>query len=367
MAATQFVQHFHDTYKGVSPMTVEQGRAMGECMGAVDQLSRLVQELVANLDADALANVEELQPWLRSSVERCVFARVGQTLWHLYDGRHSAEDAQYAQKVRDLSRVSDRRLFDALEVRWQFRGSEDELVQPLGFQEEQRIEPMLDNKAVTYSEMCEGCRDEGLNEDELKQHWNNLKKVGSHGSASTASPSECASPSAALEAQCVDSAIGSSMTRSSDAETEETNSRQAHFSNTAPFSAATGGLYERAAAALSQIEISLLSKSGRRCTPRDAIEALTFSQFEMKTCALEASCGQLELCAMDDILPVFVFVLVRSALTKPFACARFMNDALSRDEALESEGRAVLLLESAARHIAYDWDITSLLSESGSP
>jgi len=65
---------------------------------------------------------------------------------------------------------------------------------------------------------------------------------------------------------------------------------------------------------------------------------------------------------MDDVMPVFIFVLVRSSLLRPFACASFMQDALSQDERLDSEGRAVLLLESAARYVAYDWDISELVS-----
>merc|ERR1719401_3248222 len=96
---------------------------MRKCMGAVEQLSKLLEEQLETLDPEALANVAELRPWLRSSVERCVFARVGQVLWHLYDGRHSAEDAQYAQKARALRRVSDARLLEVLGVSSQFRGS----------------------------------------------------------------------------------------------------------------------------------------------------------------------------------------------------------------------------------------------------
>lgn len=312
MAAEQFVQRFMQTYKGVAPTAVEQGRPMRECMAAVDQLSKLVTELVANLEPEAYSNVRELQPWMRGSVERCVFARVGQTLWHLYDGRHSAEDAQYAQKARDLSRVSDAALLDALGVSSRFQGTPAEPASP---------------KLPLASE----------------------------------SESELASPSSPKKEDSTE--LEDSATRSTAAETEEANSRRTHPGESVLLRATLGGPYERAAAALSQIEVSLLSNSGRNSTPREAIEALTFSQFEMKTCVLEVTAGQHELCTMDDILPLFVFILVRSSLSKPFACSRFMTDALSRDEALESEGRAVLLLESAARHVAYDWDISSLLSD----
>lgn len=326
MASAQFVQRFHDTYKGLSPTAVEQGRPMRECMGAVDQLSRLVEELLANLDAEALANLAELRPWLRSSVERCVFARVGQVLWHLYDGRHSAEDAQYTQKARALRRVSDTRLLDVLGVSSQFRGSVGAL------------------RPTPVSEVGDPSSPDGA-------------------------PSEAVDACFLDEPE--DSCVLTPVTRSTAAETEEANLSQAppavsldqlSEANASPL-LTLGYPYERAAAALSQIEVGLLSNTGRNCTPREIVEALTFSQFEMKTCALEVSSGQMELCAMDDILPVFVFVLLRSSLTKPFACARFMNDSLSKDESLESEGRAVLLLESAARHVAFDWDISQILPD----
>mmetsp|Transcript_59407 Transcript_59407/g.133409 ORF Transcript_59407/g.133409 Transcript_59407/m.133409 type:complete len:464 (+) Transcript_59407:70-1461(+) len=116
--------------------------------------------------------------------------------------------------------------------------------------------------------------------------------------------------------------------------------------------------YERAAAALSQIEASLQAHRG--VTPREATEGLVLSQLEMKTCALEASEGKVELAAMDDIMPLFIFVALRSSLTRPFACSRFMRDALGEEERMDSEGRCVLLLESAARHVAFDWDISSV-------
>jgi hypothetical protein len=42
-------------------------------------------------------------------------------------------------------------------------------------QEELRIDPLLDNKAVTFSGLCDGHRDQ--DENLLKHHWTNLKKV----------------------------------------------------------------------------------------------------------------------------------------------------------------------------------------------
>lgn len=114
------------------------------------------------------------------------------------------------------------------------------------------------------------------------------------------------------------------------------------------------GLYERAASGLSQIEAELCSKRG--CTPRKAIERLISTQLELKECALEPTGGRAELCSMDDLLPLFVLVLVRSSLLHPFACSKYMEDSMNRDERLDSEGRVVLLLWSAASYITYEWN-----------
>jgi len=114
------------------------------------------------------------------------------------------------------------------------------------------------------------------------------------------------------------------------------------------------GLYERAASGLSQIEAELCSKRG--CTPRKAIERLISTQLELKECALEPTGGRAELCSMDDLLPLFVLVLVQSSLLHPFACSKYMQDSMNRDERLDSEGRVVLLLWSAASYITYEWN-----------
>lgn len=341
LAATQFVQSFVETYRALSPTAVEQGRPMGECVQAVERLCRIVEEVLDNMSCPpvanatdppmALAEINRLRPWLRHSVERCIFTRVGGQLWHLYEGRHSAEDAQYAQKARALAVVSDARLLDELSVRYEFRGSAG---------------------ACSLTTCIAEC---------------DTEDVTSGGSM--ASPDAAATSSSCARAT-EDSGSGSQLTRSTAATAGTAGADEA--AEIADAAAPTAGTarapsqYERASAALSQMEVAF--HSVRSFTPRDAVEALLASQLEMKTCALEASAGQEELCSMDDIMPIFVFVLLRSSLGHPFACARFAGDALSQDDRMDTEGRAVVLLESAARHVAYDWDISNLLScEEGAP
>lgn len=55
-------------------------------------------------------------------------------------------------------------------------------------QDERRVDPVLNNKALTYSEMStKHNSDQGLNEDELKEHWSKLKKVDSHATGDSGS------------------------------------------------------------------------------------------------------------------------------------------------------------------------------------
>jgi len=230
----------------------------------------------------------------------------------LYKASHQTEDAQFEGLVKLLAQVSDAELFQALEVRHEFRGPPEADASLLG-----PLPPAVS-------------RAESVDEVMIDLDFN-LK--------AEAAPSE----------QTLSTTVG----------TEDTaiQSSQSHVSRNSE-SWNFLSLYERAAAALSQIEVAL--NSGQGCSPRQIVEALTLSQLEMKTCAFEASAGQAELHAMDDVMPLFIFVLARSSLVRPFACASFMQDALTQDERLDSEGRAVLLLESAARYITHEWDLSNL-------
>ena len=125
------------------PSHVDRSRLVAECNSAIRRLSNLVEAHQNSLlssspsggsllssgsltstasgtpDARAAA---ELRPWLQRSVERCVFSRVGGPLWNLYKASHQTEDAQFEGLVKLLAQVSDAELFQALEVRREFRG-----------------------------------------------------------------------------------------------------------------------------------------------------------------------------------------------------------------------------------------------------
>jgi hypothetical protein len=63
---------------------------------------------------------------------------------------------------------------------------------------------------------------------------------------------------------------------------------------------------------------------------------------------LSHSKGKIELEAMDDLLPVLIFLLVRSGVQNPAAKVRFLRDYY---------GQSMLLLnfEASVRYIALDW------------
>jgi len=353
-AASEFVQDFVGRFAGLSPTALELGKGgpMMECSSAVDRLSRLVQEqLGANDTSPSMQTMDvatEIGPWVKGAVEKCVFTRVGGPLLKLYESRHSAEDAQYEEKAEKLSSVESTALLDALGVPSEFRG----WLQACS-------EPSCSSTSAGPTVTVSTAADEGA--------------IG--GSSDTCDPGSPISPDSPQADKVVEQVGGSTPSGAPADSTEHAiagtlSAKRKELCGFIPDSLCDAGPYERAAAALSQLEAPFAGNGRGRAAsggvvPRDAVEALVLSQLEMKTCALESSSGKAELNSMDDIMPVFIFVLVRSTLSRPFACSRFMSDSLSQDQRLESEGRAVLLLESAARHVAYDWDIDDLVRRKG--
>jgi len=306
--AADFCEAFAQKHSGLpatpcSVVTIVELSPMVECSRAADKLCRLVEQV---LGADGPRGTV-----LRNAMERCILARVGPLLWRVYAERSAELDHAYANQVQALASVPDSMVLEALEVPRHFRGRALEV----------------------FGDLRQGHALPGGKDGEKL-----LSATDSIGSCDT-----------------VSTAAVSDEGLSSRAPTD--GGRLYGFDFVAEDAEACP--YQRASAALSRV--SSLLRSGRSGTPREALEELTISQLEMKTCAFEASGGLEELCAMDDILPLFIFVLIRSSLKNPVACSQLLNDTLSYEERLDSEGRAVLLLESAARHVAEDWDTEALL------
>jgi len=114
-------------------------------------------------------------------------------------------------------------------------------------------------------------------------------------------------------------------------------------------------MFRRAVTSLSRVEVLL--SGGLGSTPWEAVEALAIAHCEMKACALEASHGNNDLSSMDDILPIFIFILIRSSISKPSACASLMSDTLTAEERKSEEGQIVTLMGAAARYVSNTWKI----------
>lgn len=285
------------------------GAAMAECMDAVAKLRALVEQAVGGMGLSCPVLPEEVGPLLRRTVERCLFARVGPTLWRHYSSHHRERDDRYAHKARALSRLSDFELLRALEVKPVFCGG--------------------GSSGPSGAKTCGSPRARA---------------------EAPAPPSPSKPPGGLQDSGACGGETGG--TGESPPLTQRDVSLVAHP-------------YERASAVLQQVEASLQ----RGGTPSGATEALLSAQLEMKACAFEASGGEAELTSMDDILPLFVFILARSPLRRPLACAALLRDALPRELRIDSEGRATLLLESAAAYVADEWDFSELLAtdRGGSP
>lgn len=308
----EFLQAFCTRYSagasGMLPVGDDGSRGvpMVECNSAVDHLCKLIQESWGDAAATEVVGTAPSVPSesrLRACVERCLFTRVGPFLWRVYSGQHEAKDTCFVQRARALRALSDVALMQALEVREDLRGL--------------MVAASPCSKDNYDAEETEATRSTAAgSEDEEPGECAPREGPGAHDGGVEASG---------------DSPGGGAL--------------EAVAGEAAP----SGSVYRRAAAALSSVEALL--GAGHSGTPLEAVEALTLAHLEMKMCALEASGGSVELTLMEDVLPIFVFVLLRSSFSKPFTCARFLADAITSEETLNNEGKVVQLLEGAADYI----------------
>jgi len=328
--ASEFLRTFSSRYSDASCLPDASSGArhgpVAECSSAINRLCRLVNDALTDPVLAGRAAPSTVMPWLRTSVERWVYARVGPMLWRLYESCSREEDALFVEKSQALAAVGDAALLEALEVRSAFHGAAA-IKAPAG--------------AVGRSKL--GDREDAFSEYDAPSQKTCSTAAGTdEGSSPALSPCTGGENKSAVQRQeaCGES-VGEDGSAGDDAELGSVHSAS----------------YERVASGLLQVEAAL--SAGCSGGPREAVEALVKLQRGMKECAYESS-GE-HLSAMDDILPVFIFVLVRSSCNSPMACAKLMSQALTQDEQMGKEGRAVLLLECAARYVATHWDISPLL------
>lgn len=90
--------------------------------------------------------------------------------------------------------------------------------------------------------------------------------------------------------------------------------------------------------------------------PNQLLQRLLSILVTVKTEVLTGTQGQKELESMDDIAPIFLFVLLSaSEMKSPNALYHFLLDTMRVDQRMETEGRTVALLEGATRLVMNDW------------
>lgn len=89
--------------------------------------------------------------------------------------------------------------------------------------------------------------------------------------------------------------------------------------------------------------------------PNYMVQKLLSVLISVKTEVLMNSQGQRELESMDDIAPIFLFIVVSATdLATPNAMYHFLLDTMREDHRLETEGRIVALFEGATRLVMND-------------
>ena len=89
--------------------------------------------------------------------------------------------------------------------------------------------------------------------------------------------------------------------------------------------------------------------------PNLLLQQLLSILVSLKTEVLTQTFGQKELDSMDDIAPIFLFLIVSSTqLTSPTAIYQFLLDVMPQEQRMETEGRTVALLEGASRLVLMD-------------
>ncbi len=99
--------------------------------------------------------------------------------------------------------------------------------------------------------------------------------------------------------------------------------------------------------------------SSAQIVPNVFLQRLLSILVTVKTEVLAGTQGQKELESMDDIAPIFLFVLLSAnEMKSPNALYHFLLDTMRPDQRMETEGRTVALLEGATRLVMNDWAST---------
>ncbi|CEL93229.1 unnamed protein product [Vitrella brassicaformis CCMP3155] len=132
--------------------------------------------------------------------------------------------------------------------------------------------------------------------------------------------------------------------------TQDTRSSPSPTSDDTSTQRSASSIYSRAIQHLSGLEEPGLA-------PTEALYLLLLTFVDMRAAVLEGSRGRYEVEAMDDELPLFVFILARARLRHPHAIGQWLSDYLSADSRMDTEGKFVTSFQVATQYVASDFDV----------
>mmetsp|Transcript_32553 Transcript_32553/g.56318 ORF Transcript_32553/g.56318 Transcript_32553/m.56318 type:complete len:177 (+) Transcript_32553:908-1438(+) len=103
--------------------------------------------------------------------------------------------------------------------------------------------------------------------------------------------------------------------------------------------------------------IEILKKLGSNHTPLEKLNCCLNTAASMKTAVIDYWKGREELAAMDDELPILIFVVVQAKVINFNAEVALLLDYVGRLSRFEKEQRLLINFEAAAKYIANDWEL----------
>lgn len=103
--------------------------------------------------------------------------------------------------------------------------------------------------------------------------------------------------------------------------------------------------------------IDMLSKLKEFNTPTEKLNCLLSAVAAMKTAVVDYWHAKEELDAMDDQLPVLIFIVVCSAVESPAAEVRLLQDYTRQSNGFDNELQLLTNFEVSVRYIAQEWQL----------
>ena len=92
--------------------------------------------------------------------------------------------------------------------------------------------------------------------------------------------------------------------------------------------------------------------------PGDMVNCLSASFEKLKTAVVDHHKGKLELSAMDDVLPLSIYVVSMANLQNPMSLQQIMSDYLRCNQrGYELERKLLCNFDGAVRYVCNDWEL----------